>query len=67
MSFWSGDEWVKVILPNVANVPLPVPLPDYTLLSLKMLEERGHKYVCKKEGVNAPFKNGGNVFWALGW
>ena len=31
MSFWSGKDWVQVVLPNVAHVPLL----GYNLLSLK--------------------------------
>ena len=47
MSFWSGKDWVQVVLPNVAHVPLL----GYTLLSVKKMVNRGHKYVGEKKGV----------------
>ena len=50
MSFWSGKDWVKVIIPNVAHVPLLV----YNLLSLKMKADRGHN----KRGLTLHLKNG---------
>ena len=46
MSFGSGKDWLKVIIPNVAHVPLL----GYNLLSLKMMADRGHKYVGDKRG-----------------
>ena len=47
MSFWSGKDWVQVVLPNVAHLPLL----GYNLLSLKRMVDRGHKYVGEKKGV----------------
>ena len=47
MSFWSGKDWVQVVLPNVAHVPLL----GYSLLPLKSMTDRGHKYVGEKKGV----------------
>ena len=43
-SFWSGKDWVQVVLPNVAHVPLL----GYNLLSSKGMADRGHKYVGEK-------------------
>ena len=54
MSFWSGKDWVQVVLPNVAHVP---PL-GYNLLSLKRMGDRGHKYVGEKKGGALHLKNG---------
>ncbi|CAN0227654.1 unnamed protein product, partial [Ascophyllum nodosum] len=53
MSFWSGKDWVQVVLPNVAHVPLL----GYNLLSLKRMADRGHKYVGKKKGVALHLKS----------
>ena len=58
MSFWSGKDWVQVVLPNVAHVPLL----GYNLLSLKRMADRGHKYVCEKNGVTLHLKNGNTLF-----
>ena len=44
MSFWSGKDWVQVVLPNVAHAPLL----GYNLISLKRMADRGHKYVGEK-------------------
>ena len=41
MSFWSGMDWMQLILPNVAHVPLL----GCNFLSLKMIADCGHKYV----------------------
>ena len=54
MSFWSGKDWVKVIIPNVAHVPLL----GYNLLSRKMMAACGHKYIGDKRGVTLHLKNG---------
>ena len=54
MSFWSGMNWVQVILTNVAHVPLL----GYNLLSLKRMTDHGHKYMGKKKGVALHLKNG---------
>ena len=45
MSFWSGKDWVQVVLSNVDHVPLL----GYNLLSLKRVAVRGHKYVGEKK------------------
>ena len=45
MSFRSGKDWVQVVLPNVAHVPLL----GYNFLSLKRMSDRGHKYVGEKK------------------
>ena len=45
MSVWFGKDWVQVILPNVAHVPLLI----YNLLSWKRMAERGHVYVGEKK------------------
>ena len=58
MSFWSGNDWVQVVLPNVAHVPLV----GYNLLSLKRMAGRGHKYVGEKTGVGLHLKNGKTLF-----
>ena len=58
MSFWSGKDWVQVVLPNVAHVPLL----GYNLLSLKKMAVRGHKYVGEKTGVALHLKNGKPLF-----
>ena len=57
-SFWSGKDWVQVILPNAA----PVPLQGYNLLSLKKMADRGHKHVGEKKGVTLHLKNGKTLF-----
>ena len=44
ISFWSGKDWVQVVLPNVAQVSLL----GYNLLSLKRMAGRGLKYVGEK-------------------
>ena len=44
MSLWTCKDWVHVILPNAALVPLL----GYNLLSLKRMADRGHKYVGEK-------------------
>ena len=38
MRFWSGKDWVQVVLPNAAHVPLL----GYNLLSLKRMADGGH-------------------------
>ena len=58
MSFLSGKDWVQVVLPNVAYVPLL----GYNLLSLKRMADRGHKYVGEKNGVALHLKNGKTLF-----
>ena len=58
MSFWSGKDWVQVVLPNVAHVPLL----GYNLLSLKRMADRGHKYVGEKKRVTLHPKNGMTLF-----
>ena len=47
MSFWSGKDLVRVVLPNVAQVPLLI----YNLLALKRMADRGHKHVGEKKGM----------------
>ena len=47
MRFWSGKDWVQLLLQNVAHVPLL----GYNLLSLKKMAGRGHKYVDEKKEV----------------
>ena len=54
MSFWSGKDWVQIVLPNVAHVPLL----RYNLLSLKRTADRGHKYVGKKKAMTLHLKMG---------
>ena len=58
MSFWSGKDWVQMILPNVAYVPLL----GYNLLSLKRMADRGHEYVDEKNGVTLHLKNEKTLF-----
>ena len=58
MSFWSDKDWVQVVLPNVAHVPLL----GYNLLSLKNMADRSHKYVGEKKGVALHLKNGKTLF-----
>ena len=58
MSFWSGKDWVQVVLPNVTHVPLM----GYNLLSLKKMADRRHKYVGKIKGVALHLKNGKTLF-----
>ena len=58
MSFWSGKDWVQVVLPNAVHVPLL----GYNLLSLKKMADRGHKYVGDKTGVALHLKNGKTLF-----
>ena len=59
MSFWSGKDWVQVILPNVAHVPLL----GYNLPSLKRMVDRGYKkYIGKKKGVTLHLKNAKTLF-----
>ena len=58
MNVWSGKDWVQVVLPNVAHVPLQ----GYNLLSLKRMADRGHKYVGEKKGVAVHLKNGKTLF-----
>ena len=58
MSFWSGKDWVQVLLPNVAHVPSL----GYNLLSLKRIADRGHKYVGEKKVVALHLKNGKTLF-----
>ena len=58
MSFWSGKDWVQVVLPNVAYVPLL----GYNLLSLKWMADRGHKYVGEKKRMALHLKNGKTLF-----
>ena len=41
MNIWAGKDWVQIVLPNVAHVPLL----ECNLLSLKRMADRGHKYV----------------------
>lgn len=58
-SFRFDRDYVKAILLDVAHV-LPL---EYNLLSLKMLADRGHKYVGQKKGSGVtPAKR----FWFLG-
>ena len=45
MSFWSGKDWVQVVLSNVAHV-LSL---GYNLLSLKRMADCGHKYISEKK------------------
>ena len=54
MSLWSEKDWVQVILPNVAHVPLLA----YNLMSLKRMADRGHKYVGEKKKVISHLKIG---------
>ena len=54
MSFWSGKDWVQVVLLNVTHVPLL----GYNLLLLKKMADRDHKYVGEKKGVALHLKNG---------
>ena len=58
MSFWPGQDWVQVVLPNIAHVPLL----GYNLLSLKRMADRGHEYVGEKKGVAFHLKNGKSIF-----
>ena len=58
MSFWSGKDWVQVILPNVVYVSLL----GYILLPLKRVADRGHKHVGEKYGVTLHLKNGKALF-----
>ena len=58
MIFWSGKDWVQVVLPNIAHVPLL----GYHLLSLKRMADRGHKYVGEIKGVALHLKNGKTPF-----
>ena len=58
MSFWSGKDWVQLIVPNVAHLPLL----GYNLLLLKMMANRGHKYVGEKKGVALHLKKGNTLF-----
>ena len=58
MSFWSGQDQVQVVLPNVAHVPLL----GYNLLSLKKMADRGHKCVDEKTGVALHLKSGKTLF-----
>ena len=44
MSFWSGKNWVKVVLPNITHVPLL----GCSFLSLKRMADRGHNTPAKK-------------------
>ena len=57
-SFWSGEDWVQVILSNAAHVPLL----GYNLLSSKGMADRGHKYVGEKKGVTLHLKNKKTLF-----
>ena len=61
MSFWSGEDWVQVVMPNVAHVPLL----GYNLMSLKSMADRGHKYVGEKKGVTLHLKKGEDSVWFL--
>ena len=58
MSFWSGNDWVQVVLPNVAHVPLL----GYNLPSLKRMVDCGHKYFGEKKGVTFHLKNEKTLF-----
>ena len=58
MSFWSGKDWVQVVLPNVAHVSLL----GYNLLSLKRMVDRGHKFVGEKKRLTLHLKNGKTLF-----
>ena len=53
-SFWSSKDWVQVVLPNVAHVPLL----GYNFLSLKSVADRGHKCIGEKKRVALHLKNG---------
>ena len=53
MSFWAGNDWVQVILPNVTHVPLL----RYNLLSLKRMTDHDLRDVTKKKGVTLHLKN----------
>ena len=57
-SFWFGKDWVQLVLPNIAHVPLL----GYNLLSLKRMADRGQKYVGEKKGVTLHLKNGKTMF-----
>ena len=58
ISFWSGKDWVQVVLPNVAYVPLL----GYNFLALKRMTDRGHKYIGEKKGVALHLQNGKTMF-----
>ena len=58
MSFWSGKDWVQVVLPNIAHVLLL----GYNLLSWKRMADRGHKYVGEKKEGTLHLKNGKTLF-----
>ena len=58
MNFRSGNDWVQVIMPNVANVPLL----GYNLLPLRRMADRGPKYVGEKKGVILHLKNRKTLF-----
>ena len=53
VSFWSGKDWVQVILPDIVYALIL----GYYLLSLKRMVDRGHKYVGKKKRVALHLKN----------
>ena len=61
MSFWSVKNWVQIVLPNVAHVPLL----GYDLLSLKRMADCGQKYVGEKKGVTLHLINGKTLFGPL--
>ena len=58
MSFWSGKDWVRVVLPNVAQVLLL----RYNWLALKRMANRGHKHVGEKKGMALHLENGKTRF-----
>ena len=58
MSFWSGKDWMQVILPNVAHVPRL----EYNLLSLNRMADRGHEYVGEEKRVTLHLKNRNTLF-----
>ena len=53
MIVWSDKDWVQVVLPNVAHVPLLA----CNLLTLKSMADRGHKHVREKKGVAMHLKD----------
>ena len=49
---------MQTILPNAAHVPFL----GYSLLTLKRMADRGHKYVGEKKGMILHLKNGKTLF-----
>ena len=62
MSFWSGKDWVQIVLPNVAHVPLL----GYKLLSLKRMADRGHQIRRREKGSGIAPENGKTLFGPSG-